>query len=244
MLGLLRALLGLSIPTALVVGRARRSRAIDQALRELASPERREHALRELRARLGAPPMRMRDWVRWVDAVLHVAANMARVGLAREALALVNRIPAEPLDPHTNGVRAQLVAAACIALGERERARRELATVRRPMADVRIERAIVATTILLDALEGDPEAEARARDALQVDDDPMLRAALAHALAAGGRRDEAASELEKLRDAVQPEESALVPLVPVLERVARQRGPASALAEALLAGVGAPYRSF
>jgi hypothetical protein len=58
--------------------------------------------------------------------------------------------------------------------------------------------------------------------------------ARAHALAALDRRDEALAELRELR-AGEPD-------VPLLQRVARQAGPASPLAELLLVDGGTAYR--
>ncbi len=244
---LMAAAAAVALATPLVARRARRARTIDRAIRDLTVPERREEALAVLVAQVGPPPMRMRDWSSWSKIVLFVAAHVARAGLPREALSLVDRIDRALLDPYTTGVRAQIVAACCVPLGERERARRELTTVARPARDALFERAIVATEILLDALDGAPTAEARARSSLAAERDPhvgsTLRAALAHALAASGQRDEAVAELRKLAAETPPPPKDGLPLQPVLERVARQRGPASPLAEAILGGQSTPYRS-
>jgi hypothetical protein len=131
------------------------------------------------------------------------------------------------------------MAVASIALRDRGRARQVLASVRRPVPAVMWERALAALEVLLEAIDGDAAAaETRAAAGLAAETVPAVRSAWrtarAHALAALHRREEALAELRELR-AGEPDHR-------VLERVARQGGPASPLAESLLVDGGTAYR--
>lgn len=235
--------LGIAVSTPFYWRRVRRARLLEHALSELLVPERRAAALSVIGAQLGPPPDRIRPFATWARSVLWVASRMARAGLAPEALAWLDRVDPARVGITVAALRSQLVAVCCIGIGDLARARAEIARIRRPAEPALHERALVATELLLDALEGtDVDVVARAREALAKETDAVvagtLHAVLAHALAARGLRDEALAELRQLPPA-DPDAPGLSPL----ERVARHRGPASPLAESLLAGRPTPpYR--
>jgi hypothetical protein len=109
--------------------------------------------------------------------------------------------------------------------------------VTRPAVPPLMERALVATEALLDALEGTrDDVDARTSTALQNESDPIVRmlwlATRAHALSRADRRDEARDTLREIHR-TDPR---------ALERIVRAGGPASPLAEGLLAEVATPYR--
>lgn len=247
----LGSVLGFTLGGLMVMKRARRARLVVAALRDVlaATPETRERAFEHVRTLLGPPPARAREHQAWVQTVLYVAAHLQRVEMAHEALSLADALDRSRLAAPTLGVRAQLVAACAVTLGDRARARKELASVPREKVSPLYQRALGAMDLLLDALEDTPadDLEDRCRKALSGEVDAsvkhLARAALAHALAGSGRREEARAELRALRDEAARDAQALGTPTSILARVVRHRGPASPLAEAVLASEGTPYRS-
>ena len=230
----------LAVIEPVLLVRARRARQIHHAVEALRDPEARDRNLALLAELVGEPPSDFR-YLNWSRIVAFVAAGASRAELADEALRWIERIDRARVDRVGVASRAQIMAAAHIALGQRQRAREVIAEVPRPVPGPLWERALTALETLLAALEGSPDperAEAMARAGLEAEPDPMLRqtwyAAHAHALAALGRRDDARAALVRLRE--------LAPKERPLERVVRHRGPASPIAEALLAESGMPYR--
>lgn len=245
------AAIGFAVGGVSIVKRARHARLIHSTLRDLLAtpPDTRERGVDHLRTLLGPPPARAREHQVWAQTVLWVAAHVHRAGMAREALALVEAVDRSRLDAASLGVRTQLLASCAVTLGDRARARQELASTPRETVSPIFQRALAAMDLLLDALEGAPAEglEERCRAARAAEDDATVRAlagaALAHTLAASGRRDEAMAELRSLRDAPWGGPDSIGAPLPLLERIAGHRGPASPLAEAVLASEGTPYRS-
>ncbi len=224
----------LSVPLSL--HRANRANAIERALAGLRVEAEREQCRRALVGLVGKPSG-FEPYSRWARTVTYVAAGAVRAGFHEDGLYWCERLDRRRLDFEVSASRAQIMAAAFVALRDRKSAREVIASVPRPVRTPVWERALTAMTVLLDALEGDfASAEVRAREGLARETELVLkqtwRAARAHALAALERRDEAMQELRDLRtdDAGN------------LERIARHGGPASPLAEALMAEGGAPYR--
>jgi hypothetical protein len=231
---------GAALGIAVILSRAKRARAIIAALARADVPESHEAAAAELLALIGPPPRSARGYTAWSTIALFVAAAAARAGHTSLALRIAEGVDLQRLAPAPAAHRAQVLAAICIALRDRARARAELARVNRPAVPALMERALVATEALLDALEGTrDDVEPRASASLQTERDPVVRviwlAARAHALALADRRDEAREALRELQRTAPPDQ-------PALERVVRAGGPASPLAESLLAEVAAPYR--
>jgi len=173
-------------------------------------------------------------WARWV---LYAAAQASQADRTADALRWTCALRTEELPPSLRAMRAQYVAAFAIAQGRREQARQALAAVPRPAPSPRIEQALLGTEGVLEGLEGDASAaRRRAERALATKLDPAVRlmwqTTRAHALATLGESAEARAVLLALRD----ENGEFM-----LRRIARQGGPASPLASALLQDA-APYR--
>lgn len=177
---------------------------------------------------------RTRHWARWT---LHVAAHASRGGYTGHALRWAESIDEATLDRGLQIVHAQHLAAFRLSSDDRDGARRAIARVRRPAEPASFERALQALETLLEALEGDArEALMRAEKGLAVRDPDAVRIswqmAEVHALAATGAQANAQDRLRSMRVEHGPL---------VLGRVAAHRGPASALATALMAS-DVPYR--
>jgi hypothetical protein len=170
---------------------------------------------------------------RWV---LSIAASVSRAGHPQRALDWTMRVEHGVLGRPLAAIHAQHEAVFRIAIGDREGARRAIARASRP-AIAPWEDALLALEALLDALEGNPEAVlSRTSGPLEAEGAITSRvvwqAARAHAQAKLGAIEEARSTLRTIRSESGDE---------VIHRVAMQNGPASRLAEALLAEGGA-YR--
>jgi hypothetical protein len=195
-----------------------------------------ELALR--RARLERPYWPDENYSRYATVALSLARHMAEARLTGPAVRALEQVDPARLGWLVRAQRAQMLAAYLIANGERDRARKELAQIPRPVPEPGWEEGVAALDALLLALEGDAvEAEARSRRAIARVTLPAQLGAwqivLAHSLAAQGLNDEATELLTKVRLALGGA---------ALARVARHRGPASAIAETLQARTGAPYR--
>jgi hypothetical protein len=238
----LAALASIAVAAPVLLHRARRAHRIEQAIARLGDPVAQAESIARLGAMLGTAP----SWptpgayLRWAQVVIYVAASASRAGVVEIALEWLGRLDVARLDDERRAARAQAAAACSIQTRDRARAREEIARVARPAPNAVFERAITALEMLLDALDGvSPErVEKRARETAAEEPEGSVRATLlmarAHALADLARREDA---LEVLRDLRTVETS-----MPLLERVVRHGGPASTLAEALLAEAGGPYR--
>jgi hypothetical protein len=173
-------------------------------------------------------------WGKWM---LHAATHASSANRTADALRWASAPRAQDLSPTLRAMQAQYVAAFAIGLGERDVARQALTELRRPALSPAIEQALLGMEGLLEGLGGDPEAARRRADrALATKLDPRVRViwqmARAHALATLGE----SAEARALLAAMHEEQGDFI-----LRRIARQAGPASPLASALLES-GAPYR--
>jgi hypothetical protein len=222
-----------------VAGKARR---LQQACKGLLSPETRDSSLALLRSdlelRRSKGQRSLAHYKSYARTAMVFANAIDAAGLSDEGIRVLVEIDDSPLDPLMRAMRAQNLAAFLVRNGEREEARKALARIPRPVTDPVYEDALAALDTLLVALTGDPSnAEARSRAAVVRATQPTVlaswQAALAHALAAQGSRDEAMEVLRQMQSSQG---------VPALDRVARHRGAASPLAEALRSETGVPYR--
>ena len=192
-----------------------------------------EHEVEGLRGGRGGEKSNYDHRARWV---LTIAANVARAGHPERALEWTTRIERGVLGRPLATMHAQHEAAFRLATGDRAGARRAIERASRPAIEP-WEDALLALEALLDALEGDAEAAvARTTGPLAANPPRLSRAmwqmARAHAQARLGATDEARDTLRALRN---DEGDAL------LRRTVAHEGPASRLAESLLAEQGA-YR--
>jgi hypothetical protein len=178
-----------------------------------------------------------RGYERWAQWVLYAAAQASRADRSADALRWTRALRAQDLPPSLRAMHAQYVAACAINEGQRDLARQALAELRRPAPSPAIEQALLAVEGMLEGLEGDADAaRRRAERALATKLHPNLRVmwqvAQAHALATLVEPGEARALLVALR--AERGDG-------ILRYIARQAGPASPLASALLQGA-APYR--
>lgn len=157
-------------------------------------------------------------------------------GRAEDALRWLDAIPPLDLPPSYRGFEAYYRCVAHLRCGDAAAARRAIADSV-PSSYEPIRRAWASIEALLDAIENDPDALARARKGLVQDNEPrtlrVWRMAEAHALASNVETlDDARAALQSIRH----DEGELV-----LASIAAQKGPASALAAKLLAA-DSPYR--
>jgi hypothetical protein len=226
--------------------RVRYAHRVELALAGMREPATRTKSVAELCVLIGPAPRRSR-YRAWASVVLHIAASSARAGCPTEALSWAERVDPKALDPVRAAIRAQVIAASCIALRDRTGARKAIAGIARPIPSPIWERAFVALQTLLEALDADPrEVEKRARGGAEVETDPIVKAtwmaAHAHALAALGHRDESLEVLTALRDLSHRLSHRGEGPCWMLERVAHHGGPASSLAESLLIDSRGVYR--
>jgi|GEM_PF-7082063 len=167
---------------------------------------------------------------------LRFAETALVANLPEPALRWLHTLP-PVLEPALAGAAAQYRAAAHLRLGQIVAARHALASTTRPAATPAFELALQALDALVDVIDGAPGGEARADAALAgaaLPDALRITWSMvkAHALAARAAGDEARTLLRELREAHGDE---------VVARVVRHGGPASGVAERLLASEG-PYR--
>ncbi len=170
----------------------------------------------------------------------HLTLQAARYAIEAQhlphALRWLAAIPECELTQDLRVPFAQYLASARLGTGDRKGAREALSAVSRPARPIEFEALLLAMDGLLDVLDEDPSAAARATNALAQKVPTAARvtwlAVHAHALAAAGDRDGARVALGEIREAVGE---------PGLRRVARHEGPASTLAAAMLVAEE-PYR--
>ena len=222
--------LGAAIGVALLLGSIRRMRdlrgltVLCQRLGEEDAREVALHALDRLFERV-----RSRDPQRYVALVLMATGPLTQAGIwdvARDRLRSLGEIT---LTEPQSVLRNQALATCELQFDDLESAARAVGAIQRP-SEPSIEVWLVAIEALIMAVRGEPERALGHIGAQDTSDNPSLRAShrLVHAHIYAARGDEAAAveELERLR-----EEAGSVGL----ERARRPKGPATALAERLLA---------
>jgi hypothetical protein len=170
---------------------------------------------------------------RWV---LSIAASVSRAGHPQRALDWTKRVEHGVLGRPLAAIHAQHEAVFRIAIGDREGARRAIARAGRP-AIPPWEDALLALEALLEALEGDADAVLLRTNAPLDRGGPATTrvvwlAARAHAQAKVGAIEDARVTLRSIRSEGGDD---------FIRRLVTHNGPASRLAEALLAEGGA-YR--
>jgi hypothetical protein len=218
---------------------ARRAMRVRRLLERLEGPNAEgalaalEHEVEGLRGGRGGEKPDYEHRARWV---LTIASNVARAGHPKRALEWTTRIEAGVLGRPVAAMHAQHEAAFRIATGDREGARRAIARAPRP-AIAPWEDALSALEALLEGLDGDAQAAIeRATRAIEATPLGLSRAtwqmARAHGQAKTGALEDARDTLRSLRS--EGGEA-------LLRRVVAHGGPASRVAEAMLAEGGA-YR--
>ncbi len=174
-------------------------------------------------------------WARYVCAAAEGLLNQDYIDEAERALRL---LPAAVDDPLTNASRAQYLAVIHIRRGELPHARAVLSCAPRHIPDPLMQRGVAATHALLLALEGVSDtalsqiSHLRSEGGVHPSVDRLLIAASAHALARDNP-EAATSLLETATSAHGPK---------LLERIRRDDGPASSIANAMLQEHIGPYR--
>ena len=174
------------------------------------------------------------DPKRHVALVLMATGPLTQAGMWDEARSRLRALEETALSEAQAVLRNQALATCELQFDDVEAAQRAIDRIQRP-TEPSIEVWLVAMEALLMALRGDSERALAHIGAQDADDNPSLRASHrlvhAHIFAARGDEDAAVRELEMLR-----REAGRAGL----ERVVLPRGPATELAERLLADEGQP----
>lgn len=224
--GLLAGLIGL----VLLLSSARRMREVRGLLvlcQRLGEEDVRQTAMQRLRRLLDRARQKNAD--RYTALALMAIGPLTQAGMWAEARSLLRELEGETLTEMQSVLRNQALATCELQFDELDAAQRAIDRIPRPTEDS-LEVWLVAMEALLMALRGEAERALAHLGSRDVSDNPSLKAShrlvRAHILASRGDEQAALAELEALQ-----QEAGRAGL----ERVIRPLGPASPLAERLIA---------
>lgn len=224
------ALFGGGLGLLLLLSSARRSRHV-RGLSVLCQRIQEEDARPAARLALDRllDQVRRNDQQRYIALVLMATGPLTQAGMWSEARERLRSLGDDALSESQAVLRNQALATCELQFDDVDAAQRAIDQIRRPTEDP-IEVWLVAIEALLMAVRGQSDEALSHLGARNTGDNPSLRASHrlvhAHILADRGEEDAALEELRSLRQEAG---------IAGLERVRLPRGPASPLAERLLA---------